>query len=61
MLRTELLRVRTLIITGCVMILFLTATYLIDPALVNRVWRGTEGLVEVYASSLRRAADAVQA
>ncbi|TYO64782.1 adenylate/guanylate cyclase domain-containing protein [Bradyrhizobium hipponense] len=47
-LRTELLRVRTLIITGCVMILFLTATYLIDPALVNRVWRGTEGLVHEY-------------
>ncbi len=47
-LRTELLRVRTLIITGCVMILFLSATYLIDPALVNRVWRGTEGLVREY-------------
>ncbi|MCP3401097.1 adenylate/guanylate cyclase domain-containing protein [Bradyrhizobium sp. CCGB20] len=47
-LRTELLRVRTLIITGCVIILFLTATYLIDPALVNRVWRGTEGLVHEY-------------
>src|SRR5438309_4973641 len=30
------------------MILFLTATYLIDPALVNRVWRGTEGLVREY-------------
>ena len=47
-LRTELLRVRTLIITGCVMISFLTATFLIDPALVNRVWRGTEGLVHEY-------------
>src|SRR5689334_3417839 len=47
-LRTELLRVRTLIITGCVMILFLTSTFLIDPALVNRVWRGTEGLVREY-------------
>jgi adenylate cyclase len=47
-LRTELLRVRALIITGCVMILFLTATYLIDPAIVNRVWRGTEGLVREY-------------
>ena len=47
-LRTELLRVRALITTGCVMILFLTATYLIDPALVNRVWRGTEGLVREY-------------
>ncbi len=48
-LRTELLRVRALIITGCVMILFLTATYLIDPAIVNRVWRGTEGLVREYS------------
>ena len=40
-LRTELLRVRALIITGCVMILFLTSTYLIDPAIVNRIWRAT--------------------
>lgn len=47
-LRTELLRVRALIATGCVMTLFLTAMYLIDPAVVNRVWRGTEGLAEVY-------------
>ncbi|UWU90320.1 adenylate/guanylate cyclase domain-containing protein [Bradyrhizobium sp. CB1015] len=47
-LRTELLRVRTLIITGCVMILFLTSTFLIEPALVNRVWHGTEGLVREY-------------
>ncbi len=28
--------------------MFLTATYLIDPAVVNRVWRGTEGLVHEY-------------
>ncbi|SPP94488.1 adenylate/guanylate cyclase domain-containing protein [Bradyrhizobium vignae] len=47
-LRTELLRVRALIMTGCVMMLFLTAIYLIDPAVVNRVWRGTKGLIEVY-------------
>ncbi|MCA1377946.1 MULTISPECIES: adenylate/guanylate cyclase domain-containing protein [unclassified Bradyrhizobium] len=47
-LRTELLRVRALIATGCVMTLFLTAIYLIDPAVVNRVWRGTEGFAEVY-------------
>lgn len=47
-LRTELLRVRALIMTGCVMVLFLTAIYLIEPAVVNRVWRGTEGLIEVY-------------
>lgn len=47
-LRTELLRVRALILTGCVMILFLTAIYLLDPAVVNRVWRGTEGIIHVY-------------
>ncbi|RXT50676.1 adenylate/guanylate cyclase domain-containing protein [Bradyrhizobium betae] len=47
-LRTELLRVRALIMTGCVMMLFLTAIYLVDPAVVDRVWRGTEGLAEVY-------------
>jgi len=47
-LRTELLRVRALIVTGCVMTVFLTAIYLVDPVVVNRVWRGTEGLAEVY-------------
>ncbi|WP_298241201.1 adenylate/guanylate cyclase domain-containing protein [uncultured Bradyrhizobium sp.] len=47
-LRTELLRVRALIMTGCIMMVLLTAIYLIDPSVVNRVWRGTEGLVEVY-------------
>ena len=47
-LRTELLRVRALITTGCVIVLFLTATYLMDPAIVNRVWHGTEGLVREY-------------
>lgn len=47
-LRTELLRMRTLILTGCVMTVLLTAIYLIDPAVVNRVWRGTDGLAEVY-------------
>ncbi|WP_027552505.1 adenylate/guanylate cyclase domain-containing protein [Bradyrhizobium sp. Cp5.3] len=47
-LRTELLRVRALIMTGCVMMVFLTAIYLIDPAVVNRVWRGTGGLVVEY-------------
>jgi adenylate cyclase len=47
-LRTELLRVRALIMTGCVMMLFLTAIYLVDAAVVNRVWRGAEGLAEVY-------------
>jgi len=60
-LRTELLRVRALIMTGCVMMVFLTAIYLIDPIVVNRVWRGTEGIVEVYATQgpvLRALADA---
>ncbi|MDA9464057.1 adenylate/guanylate cyclase domain-containing protein [Bradyrhizobium sp. CCBAU 53415] len=47
-LRTELLRVRALILTGCAMMLFLTTIYLIDPAVVNRVWRGTEGVIEIY-------------
>ena len=47
-LRTELVRVRALITTGCVMAVFLTAIYLVDPTVVNRVWRGTEGLAEVY-------------
>lgn len=47
-LRTELMRVRALIMTGCVMMVFLTAVYLIDPAVVNRVWRGTGGLVVEY-------------
>ncbi|QOZ70328.1 adenylate/guanylate cyclase domain-containing protein [Bradyrhizobium arachidis] len=47
-LRTELLRVRALIMTGCVIIILLTTMYLIDPAVVNRVWRGTGGLVKEY-------------
>lgn len=48
-LRTELLRVRALIATGCVMMVLLTATFLIDPAIANRIWRGTEGMVREYA------------
>ncbi|MDA9422577.1 MULTISPECIES: adenylate/guanylate cyclase domain-containing protein [Bradyrhizobium] len=48
-LRTELLRVRALILTGCAMMLFLTTIYLIDPAVVDRVWRGTEGVIEIYS------------
>jgi adenylate cyclase len=47
-LRTELTRVRALIVTGCVMLLFFTAIYLVAPAVVNRVWQGTVGLTEVY-------------
>lgn len=48
-LRTELLRVRALIATGCVMLVLLTATFVIDPAIANRIWRGTEGMVREYA------------
>ena len=48
-LRTELLRVRALILTGCIMMLLLTSIYLIDPGVVNRVWRGTDGIIAVYA------------
>ena len=47
-LRTELLRVRALVMTGCVMMIFLTAIYLVDPAVVNRVWQGAEGFSEIY-------------
>jgi adenylate cyclase len=47
-LRTELVRVRALITTGCVIVVFLTAIYLVDSSVVQRVWRGTEGLAEVY-------------
>lgn len=48
-LRTELLRVNALITTGCVMMVLLTATFVIDPAIANRIWRGTEGMVREYA------------
>lgn len=48
-LRTELLRVRALIATGGVMMVLLTATFVIDPAIANRIWRGTEGMVREYA------------
>jgi adenylate cyclase len=41
-------RVRALITTGCVIVVFLTAIYLVDSSVVQRVWRGTEGLAEVY-------------
>lgn len=47
-LRTELLRVKALITTGCVMMVLLTATFVIDPAIANRIWRGTEGMVREY-------------
>ncbi|MCG2629666.1 adenylate/guanylate cyclase domain-containing protein [Bradyrhizobium sp. WYCCWR 13023] len=47
-LRTELLRVKALIATGLVMLVLLTATFVIDPAIANRIWRGTEGMVREY-------------
>ncbi|MDA9438598.1 adenylate cyclase [Bradyrhizobium sp. CCBAU 51745] len=47
-LRTELLRVQALIATGLVMLVLLTATFLIDPAIANRIWRGTDGMVREY-------------
>ena len=48
-LRTELLRVKALIATGLVMMVLLTATFLLDPAVVNRIWRGTDGMVREYS------------
>jgi adenylate cyclase len=48
-LRTELLRVKALIVTGLVMIVMLSATFVIDPAIVNRIWHGTEGMTREYA------------
>lgn len=48
-LRTELLRVRALITTGCVIVVSFTAIELIDPRVVERVWHGTSGRVQLYA------------
>jgi adenylate cyclase len=48
-MRTELLRVKALIATGLVMLVLLTATFLIDPAIANRIWRGTDGMVREYS------------
>jgi adenylate cyclase len=47
-LRTELVRVKALLATGFVMMALLTATFLIDPAVVNRIWRGTGGVTREY-------------
>jgi adenylate cyclase len=47
-MRTELIRVRALILTGCILTLALTAMYLIDPVVVNRTWRGRFGPAAVY-------------
>lgn len=48
-LRTDLLRVKALIITGCVIVGFFTTIELIDPWVVERVWHGTSGRVQLYA------------
>ncbi|MGY3234340.1 adenylate cyclase [Bradyrhizobium sp. USDA 4472] len=48
-LRTELLRVKALIATGCVILVLLTATLVVDPAVASRIWRGTDGMVREYA------------
>ncbi|MGY4237551.1 adenylate cyclase [Bradyrhizobium sp. USDA 4449] len=48
-LRTELLRVKALIATGCVILVLLTATLVVDPAIASRIWRGTDGMVREYA------------
>lgn len=48
-LRTELLRVRALITTGCVIVVSFTAIELIDPRVVERVWHGTSGRIQLYA------------
>jgi adenylate cyclase len=47
-LRTELIRVRALIVTGCVLLLFVTAMYMVDPTVMRRVWRGAAGFSEIY-------------
>jgi adenylate cyclase len=48
-LRTELLRVRALVLTGCVLVLIMTAVYLVRSDAVTRVWHGRFGPAEVYA------------
>ena len=48
-LRTELLRVKALIATGCLMLVLLTATLVVDPAIASRIWRGTDGMIREYA------------
>ncbi|WP_426419129.1 adenylate/guanylate cyclase domain-containing protein [Bradyrhizobium genosp. A] len=48
-LRTDLLRVKALIITGCVIVGFFTTIELIDPWVVERVWHGTSGRSQLYA------------
>ncbi|MBI5262459.1 MAG: adenylate/guanylate cyclase domain-containing protein [Bradyrhizobium sp.] len=48
-LRTELIRVKALIVTGCVLMLSLTAIYLTDPGVLDRLWHGGFGRGHVYA------------
>lgn len=48
-MRTELLRVRALILTGAILMVFFTALEMIDPSITERVWRGTVALSQVDA------------
>jgi len=47
-LRTELVRVRALIVTGSILLLSMTVLYLLDPGVVNRIWHGGFGPGHVY-------------
>lgn len=47
-LRTELVRVKALMTTGCFITLFLSAIHVFDPEVVNRVWQSAQGLSEIY-------------
>jgi adenylate cyclase len=46
-LRTELIRVRAVILTAATLLLMFTVVYLIEPQVVERIWRGT-GLFYPY-------------
>lgn len=48
-MRTELIRVRSLILTGAILMVFFTALEMIDPSITERVWRGTVALSQVDA------------
>jgi adenylate cyclase len=48
-LQAELVRVRALILTGVAMMLVLATIYLVDPAVVQHIWRGPYGPTYLYA------------
>lgn len=48
-LRTELLRVRALIVSGCIILLFEAGVNLFDPGVISRVWHGGVGVSYFYA------------